>query len=350
MSKLKLTVIGVGLGGQIHMKRIKNSPDFVLDSIVAPDRKCNHEAANNEGVPIYHSLNECIENRHPDGIIIASPNKEHATHTKICIDFKIPALLEKPITSNLKEGSELCDLIDKTGARVLLGHHRAHNPILRAAKDAIMSGRLGDLVSFMGSAQFNKPAHYFEDGPWRKILGGGPILINMIHEVDNMRRLVGEIKEVQAISSNKTRGFEVEDTAAINIKFENGVLGTFMLSDAASTARSWEQTSKENPGYPNYADEDCYLISGTRGSLALPTMKLKYYQDDVQPSWWTPFTEETLLVEKLDPIEIQLKHFAEVIKGKCDPLVNARDGYRNLVITESIRKSAETKSVITIED
>ena len=97
----------------------------------------------------------------------------------------------------------------------------------------------------------------------------------MIHEVDNLRSLCGDIVDVQAFSSNATRGFPVEDTVAINLRFANGALGAFLLSDTAASARSWEQTSRENTGYAHYQDEDCYLISGTLGSLAVPTMRTK---------------------------------------------------------------------------
>ena len=90
----------------------------------------------------------------------------------------------------------------------------------------------------------------------------------MIHEVHNLRMLCGDIVAVQAFASNATRGFAVEDTVAINLRFANGVLGTFMLSDTAACPRSWEQTSQENKAYPTYDDEDCYVITGTNGSLS----------------------------------------------------------------------------------
>lgn len=348
MSKFKISVIGVGLGGKIHIKGLKSSAEMHLDSIIAPNRQFNHNVAISEGVSIFHSIEECIKKRRPDGIIIASPNPFHFEHAKSCIYYKVPALLEKPLTSSLHEGLELCKLIEISGAKILIGHHRAHNPILKVASSAIKEGRLGKIVTVMGSAQFYKPDHYFDDGPWRKVAGGGPILINMIHEVDNLRRLIGEICEVQAITSNKTRGFVVEDSAVINFVFQNGALGTFVLSDSASAARSWEQTSNENPGYPCYADEDCYLVSGTTGSLAIPTMRLKYHADGTAPSWWTPFKEERLHFSRADPIELQLKHFAEVIAGLADPLVTAQDGYRNLLITEAIKKSATISARVNV--
>ena len=94
----------------------------------------------------------------------------------------------------------------------------------------------------------------------------------MIHEVDNLRAMVGEIVAVQALLSNATRGFEVEDTVAIGLRFANGTLGTFLLSDTAASPKSWEQTSRENTAYAACDDEDAYTLVGTRGSLGVPTM------------------------------------------------------------------------------
>jgi predicted dehydrogenase len=212
--------------------------------------------------------------------------------------------------------------------------------------EIIEAGTLGPLVAVIGSALFYKPVQYFDEGPWRKEPGGGPILINMIHEIGNLRALCGEIVLVQAFASNARRGFAVEDTVAINLRFASGALGTFTLSDTAASARSWEQTSGENKSYARYADEDCYLVAGTRGSLAIPTMRLRTYSRDEDRSWWKPFATRVTDVPDVDPLERQLEHFCAVVRGEAAPLVTLRDGVQNLRITEAISEAARTGRAI----
>jgi predicted dehydrogenase len=177
-------------------------------------------------------------------VILATPNKLHLEHALKCIAAGVPILLEKPITPTVREAETLVKEADKAGAKVLIGHHRAHSPIMARAQQLIDDGRLGQLVAVMGSAAFFKPDEYFADAPWRREVGGGPFLLNMIHEAHNLRMLCGDIVAVQAFSSHATRGFPVEDTVAINLRFISGALGSFMLSDTAACARSWEQRRK----------------------------------------------------------------------------------------------------------
>jgi predicted dehydrogenase len=160
-----------------------------------------------------------------------------------------------------------------------------------------------------------------------------------------LRALCGEIASVQAFASSATRGFAVEDTAAINLRFANA-LGTFLLSDTTASAKSWEQTSRENPGYATCPDEDCYVIAGTDGSLGVPTMRLKTYARREDRSWWKPFQASVVEVEHAGPLQRQLDHFCAVIRGEAEPLVTAQDGLQNLRITEAIVEAARNGSTV----
>jgi predicted dehydrogenase len=347
MNKTRIAVVGAGLIGQAHMGVAQKSATCALSAVVDPSPAAVALAAQ-AGVPHYVSIEALLAADRPDGLILATPNQLHLPQALQCIDAGLPILLEKPVTTTVAEGEQLVKRVEETGATVLIGHHRAHSPIMAKAKELVESGRLGKLVAVMGSALFFKPDHYFADAPWRRDVGAGPILINMIHEVHNLRMLCGDIVAVQAFSSQAARGFAVEDTVAINLRFASGALGTFMLSDTAACARSWEQTSQENKAYASYNDEDCYVIAGTFGSLSVPTMRLKTYGRAEDRSWWKPFDVSVADMTRDDPLARQLTHFGAVVRGEVQPLVTVRDGVANLRVTEAIALAAKTGQLIEL--
>jgi len=347
MNKTRIAVAGAGYIGQAHMGVARNSATCALSAIVDPSPTAAAVAAQ-AGVPLYASIEDLLAQDRPDGLVLATPNALHVPQALQCIAAGMPILLEKPIATTVAEGEQLLRVAEDTGARVLIGHHRAHSPIMAKARQVVASGQLGKLVAVMGSATFLKPDHYYADAPWRRETGGGPILLNMIHEVHNLRMLCGDIVAVQAFASNATRGFPVEDTVTINLRFANGALGSFMLSDTAACPRSWEQTSQENKAYPSYADEDCYVIAGTNGSLSVPTMRLKTYPRPEDRSWWKEFEVGTVGMVRDDPLKHQMEHFGAVVRGEAAPLVSARDGLLNLRVTEAIAEAAKTGQVVQL--
>jgi predicted dehydrogenase len=348
MAKLRIAVAGAGLIGIRHLEEIANA-GCEIAGIVDPGPKAA-EIAGRFGVPLYTDLGKCLATK-PDGIVIATPNQLHEEQGLQCIAAGIPALIEKPLAHTLEAGERLVNAAEKASVPILVGHMRRHSPIMDEAVRVVREGKLGKLVGVMGSAVYCKPAAdgYFDPpNDWRRRAGGGPILINMIHEVDALRSLMGEIVSVQALASNATRGFEVEDTVAITLRFKNGALGTFMLSDTAACARSWEQTSQENKAYATYEDEDAYVVMGTHGSLAIPTMRLRTYARDEDRSWFKPFETSVVPMQRADPLALQMAHFADVIRGKAAPLVSGRDGLMNLRVVDAIARAARDGGIVDI--
>ena len=290
---LNLAVAGAGVIGRAHMAVIAGHPDCLLSAIADPTDAAKQLAAE-QGIAWYATLDELLAASRTDGVILATPNALHVPQALQCIDAGVPVLVEKPIAHTVADAQRLVDATEAKHAKVLIGHHRVHSPIMAQAKAVIDDGRLGRVVSVMGSALFFKPDSYFAEAPWRTQVGGGPVLINLIHEIHNLRMLCGDIVEVQAMCSNAVRGYAVEDTAAINFRFASGVLATFLVSDTSASARSWEQTSQENKAYASYGDEDCYVIAGTMGSLSVPTMRLKTYANAQDRSWYTPYQCSTV--------------------------------------------------------
>lgn len=347
LPRVRLAVVGAGLIGRAHIAAARAHPDVELVALADP-AEAAQALARDLGLPCHADLDALLAASALDAVILASPNAQHVAQALACIDRGLAVLVEKPVATSVDEGRRLVDAVRRTGARAMVGHHRAHSPIMDKACEVVRSGALGRIVCITGSSTFLKPDHYFDDGPWRKVAGGGPILINMIHEVHNFRLLCGEIVGVQALASRAVRGFDVEDTVTVNFQFASGAVGNFLLSDTAASARNWEHTSHENPAYPRVDDEDCYFISGTQGSLAVPSMRLSTYPGDAPPSWWKPMEQGRVGLVRADPIARQMAHFVAVARGTAQPRVTVEDGWRNLCVTEAITRAAETRAYVDV--
>ncbi|TFV61624.1 UNVERIFIED_ORG: Gfo/Idh/MocA family oxidoreductase, partial [Bacillus sp. AZ43] len=272
-----LAVAGAGLIGARHIERIATGTGTRLVGIVDPDPSAQG-IADRFGAPLFPTLTELLDRARPDGVVLATPNRAHVPGGLECLTAGVPVLVEKPLADTVEGAERLVAAADEAGVALLTGHHRNYSDVMTAARRIIAEGALGPLVAVTGTALFAKPAGYFDVGDgWRRQPGGGPVLINLIHDVNNLQSLAGDVVRVQATTSDATRGFPVEDTAAMVLTFANGALGTFLLSDAAASARSWEQTAGEDPSYPRYPDEDCYHLAGTRGSLSLPSLRLRVF-------------------------------------------------------------------------
>lgn len=344
-SKLSIVVIGAGVIGHRHIETVQRSSFFKLAGIAEPGeygKRCAREL----GVPWRAVTADLLDAVEPDAAIIATPNETHREITLACIEHGIPVILEKPIAGCLDDATAIVAASERAGVPVLVGHHRRYNPIVRNARAALSEGLLGRLTNVSVLYTFYKPPEYF-DIAWRRGSGGGPILINLIHEIDLIRHLCGEIHSVQAITSNATRGYEVEDSAAVLLRVTDGALVTLSLSDTAVTPWSWDLASRESATYPPQPMAvQTHFFSGTEGSLALPT--LEHWSYRTGRSWFSPITRETLACEHADPYVQQLGHFYRVIRYGEPPLIGAADGALTLRATMAVHQAARTAQTVII--
>ena len=213
MTKMSVGVIGAGSIGKTHIDRALKHTAVKLVGIADPAPEAE-ELARNVGVPWFADYGQMIEVTGPRGVMVATPNVMHASIAMDCMTRGLPVIVEKPIAHTIEDAQRICDVSRSKGVAALVGHHRRYNPIARRAKEVIASGELGRPVAATVLCTWRKPDQYF-DVDWRRQRGGGPILINLIHDVDLLRHLFGEIESVQAMVSNAVRGFVVEDTGAI---------------------------------------------------------------------------------------------------------------------------------------
>ncbi|MCJ8332117.1 MAG: Gfo/Idh/MocA family oxidoreductase, partial [Lentisphaeria bacterium] len=297
-------------------------------------------------VPFSTDLDTLLTETQPDGAIIAVANGFHGDVAECCARHGVHVLIEKPVSDTLSEAQRIITAADAAGIHVLVGHHRRHSPLIQDARAVVRYGNLGKLLGVSMLWALYKPRDYF-DVDWRsKRPGGGPTFINLIHELDSLRFICGEITRVYAIGSSEARGLEVEDTLSITLSFESGAVGSILASDASPAPWSYEATTAENPHY-FHADENCYHFLGTEGSLAFPRMELWSYANS-ERGWQHPLKKHTFDIVLADPIAIQLQHFCEVIRNETPPLVDARDGARTLAVALAVIDSIESRQPVDV--
>ena len=341
-SEVRLALVGAGLVGRRHAEAIARVPGVRLAAVADP---AGEAWTRGQGLPWHADAGAMIAAESPDGLIVATPNALHVETGLMAVAAGIPALIEKPVADTVAEAMRLVTAGRAAGVPLLAGHHRRHNPLVRAAKARIEAGEIGRAVAVQATCWLYKPDDYFA-ARWRTQAGAGPVFINLIHDIDLMRHLVGEVEAVQASDRNAVRGHAVEDTAAAILHFADGALGTVSVSDTVVAPWSWELTAAENPAYP-VTDQSCYLVGGTHGSLSLPGGT--GWRQDEPRGWWEPIHAARPGVRNAeghaDPLDAQIAHFARVVRGEEQPLVTAEEGTRSLAVLEAIGRSARSGRV-----
>jgi predicted dehydrogenase len=190
-----------------------------------------------------------------------------------------------------------------------------------------------------------KHASYY-DPDWRKAWEAGPVLTNMIHEMDSLRFICGEVESISAEVTNRINGWEKEDAAAILMRFASGALAAYVLSDQATSPWGWEFATGETPFFPRSAQNTVRFV-GTEAALDFPNLVL-WHHGDGTPDWTHRIDPHDLSGELENAYVRQIEHFAAVIRGEAEPLISGRDATETLRATLAVFDAARTGARVTL--
>lgn len=99
------------------------------------------------GVPICESLDDALALPGIEGAIVATPVGSHAAIASQCLNAGLPTLVEKPITTDVREAESLVALARDKNLTLAVGHICLFYPALERAKQLIAEGAIGDVLS-----------------------------------------------------------------------------------------------------------------------------------------------------------------------------------------------------------
>lgn len=345
MNIYKVAVLGLNQGYKFAQD-IVSIPNLELVAVAGFDELAK-QRAKQLGVPLYEDYKQLIENVELDAVIITLPNQLHLEATVLAAQKGIHVLVEKPIASTVEEAEEIVRVCHKYNVKLLVGHHRRFSSKVQKLKEIIESGKIGDIIAINLVWALAKDRPYFKEA-WRLKAGGGPILINGIHEIDTIRYVTGlKIKSVYALTRNLIRGNEVEDSASILLDTTSGVTINYVLTDGVPSPWSYDLNLGENPKFQQEKG-DCYQIFGTKGSISFPSLTC-YTYDEEQYGWEHPLKSEIVIAEDNDPMTVELLHFVDLLEGNATPIVTGEDALETLKVVHAIVQSAEKEEKVNMD-
>lgn len=341
MTALPLVIIGAGSIGMRHVEVVQACSETQVIAVVEPvaARREMLAAMGLNAVASFDDIPPATR-----GAVIATPTGDHQITACACLERGWPVLVEKPVAGTLNQAREMLAGAIRAGLPLITGHHRRCHPFSLAAREALAG--VGDLVGVQGVWSLRKHESYF-DVLWRRAPGAGPLMTNLSHEIDLLRFLIGDLQEVTALTSNARRGFEIEDTAALAFRFSEGVLGSFLMSDAGASPWSFEAASGENPAIAA-SGRDYIRIVGTEGALAFPSLTRWGRAAPGEIEWSKPMAQSAgPHFDKVDPLLEQITRFAAVVNGATDDvLCTGEDGMKALEMTLAAGLSAAERRVV----
>lgn len=258
---MKLIIVGLGSIGKKH--------------------KANLESLGHEVVDSYEKA---------DGALICNPTSLHLKTALEALKYKIPVLIEKPISHNLKG-------LDQLKGKILIGYCLRFDQSLNEFKQKVGKEEVKSVKIVCQSwlPDWHPDKDYRQSYSAKKALGGG-VLLDLSHEIDYALWFFGPVKKVSAkLQMDPELQIETEAIADLNLEFESGVKAEIHLSYASHLQARFCEVKTKN----------------------------QVFRWDFQPN------NEMYLNE--------IKHFIKIVQGKESPLVTVNDGINVLKIIKTAK-------------
>ncbi len=312
----RILVVGGGLIGVRHARAVAAHPHCVLVGVVDPD-----PARQTESCAYYSDMADVDEA--VDGAIIATPTGLHSAHGIYAAKRGWSVLIEKPVAGTLADADALADVIAQTGVGSLVGHHRRYHASVQKLRAMIADGAIGRPVTSTMIWAVRKPDDYFE-GNWRT-QGGSPVMINLVHDIDLLRFVLGDITVVAGIGAQPVRQAGRIESGAVALSFASGVTAAISFADTAPSPWGFEAGTAENPNIAS-TRQDMWWITGTGGGVSFPS--LTHWSGAAD--WSQAPVAERIPVPEVVPLDAQLDHFVDVMEGNAMPMIDVADARKTL--------------------
>ena len=298
---VKITVIGLGHMGRIHLDKLCAFDGATVTGIFDIDRERSDEYAKKYSLPVFPDHRSAIGSS--TAAVIATPTEDHYAIASECLDRGVHVFLEKPITARPEEARQLVEAASAKGLVLQVGHLERLNPAFAHVAPSV---RQPLLIECRRISPFTGRSTDVD-----------VVLDLMIHDIDLVLSLAGD--EVQNLFA-RGLSFMTDkiDVAYAWIEFAGGCVATLMASRVASfRERSLAIHEKDR----------ILAIDLMKGSL------VSTVRDAAGAAETSEYT-----AGQMDPVKDELLQFIGAIEGHGPPSVTGADGLKALLLANRVRQ------------
>jgi UDP-N-acetylglucosamine 3-dehydrogenase len=315
LNKLGVAVIGTGFWGKNHARVYKELENTNLIAICDVNPERAKVIADQYGVKAYTDSTDMLKNPEIQAISVCTWSTKLAEEALKGLNAGKHVLVEKPMATNTQQAQTLLDTAKANNLHLTVGFLMRFIPGLQQIRQAVESKKIGELVSATAKRVTQWP---------ERIGDVGVVKDTAIHDIDVMRFISGEDPVSVYAKMGSMRHRQFEDYAQIMLTYESGRTA-FIESNWLTPykIRSLNVTGSEAIMRLDYNSQELWIENA---------------KETVQPR--IPFEE---------PLKAELKHFAECVTDKKQPMITGEDGYKALEIALASMESSAKNTVIKLK-
>jgi len=243
--------------GDIARKRVapamRESPTSALIAVSRARAELAAAFAAEFGADRWHAhWQDLVTDRGIDGVYVATTVDVHAAQAIAAAEAGKHVLCEKPMAMTAAECDRMIAACRANGVTLGVAYYRRFYPAIVRTKAIIEAGDIGmPVVAQMNALEWFDPDAYHPRG-WlltRARAGGGPMMDFGCHRLEVLVNLFGAVRSAAALTANVCFDRDVEDTAAVLLRFDRGPCASVTVTHAV------------------HDRQDTFDVFGTRGSI-----------------------------------------------------------------------------------
>jgi len=327
---VRFGLLGAGRIGKVHARAVGSSPDARLVAVadaMAPAAKAIADAYGCEVRDI-----EAIEQAHDiDAVVICTPTDTHADLIERFARAGKAIFCEKPIDLDVKRVKKCLAVVEKTGAKLMVGFNRRFDPHFMAVRKAIDDGAIGkvEMVTITSRDPGPPPAEY--------ITRSGGIFRDMtIHDFDMARFLLGE--EVASVFA----------IGATLVDPKIGELGDYDSVSVILATASGRQCVISNSRRATYGYDQRIEVHGSLGMVAAENQRPVSIEIASAKGYTRPPLHDFFMTRYIDAYANEIAAFvAALAKGdKASP--SGADGLAALQLADAALASVKSGRAVKV--